>query len=186
MNKHLVLMGLLFLSQAASIQVAWADGGRLRFHEPAGPFLVTLFTSPDPLTQGRADFSVAVERPGDRGLSSEIVQDAKVTFILTPEDAPAQAGSERLVLPASQTAATSAFLQAANFMLPHAGVWKVTIMVQRGTDAGECSGEIDVQPYRITTDETAWEIAAVPIAILLFAVHQTRKARSRRDRQEAS
>jgi hypothetical protein len=80
-------------------------------------------------------------------------------------------------------AATSAFLQAANFTVPRPGVWKVTIMVQQGTDAGECSGEIDVRPYRITTDEIAWEIAVVPVAMLLFAVHQALKRRQHRKRE---
>jgi hypothetical protein len=180
MKKRLILLCLLLMNQAAH-----ADGGRLRLREPAGPFIVTLFTTPDPLTEGRADFSVAVERSGDQGLNRGLVQDAKVTLVLSPQDraTAASSGDETLVLTASHAAATSAFLQAANFTVPRAGVWKIKILVQQGTDSGECSGVIDVLPYRITTDETAWEIAVVPIAMLLFGVHQARKVRRRRTRE---
>jgi hypothetical protein len=165
MTRLVVLLCLLSLSNAAR-----ADGGRLRLHESAGPFVITLFTTPDPLTQGTADFSVAVERSGDGGGNRGLVQDATVTLILTPPDA-----SKPLVLAATHAEASSAFLQAANFTLPAAGVWKITVVVRQGADAGECSGQIEVLPYRVATDETAWQVAAIPLALLLFAVHQARK-----------
>lgn len=180
MTKPLILLCLLLITLAVSLQNARADGGRLRLHEPAGPFMVTLFTNPDPLTEGRADFSVAVERAADHDLNQGLVQDAKVTLILTPKDKAPGASGERIVLPTTHTAATSAFLQAANFTLPHPGVWKITIMVQQGADTGECFGEIDVLPYRIASDEIAWEIAVVPIAMLLFALHQAMKRKRHR------
>jgi hypothetical protein len=175
--KVFALWCLLSLSQAAL-----ADGGRLSLHERAGPFTVTLFTTPDPLTQGSADFSVAVERPGDLGLDQGLVEDAKVTLILTPLDATRPGSGQRLVLAATHAAASSAFLQAANFTLPAPGLWNITIVVQQGRDLGECAGVIDVLPYRVATDGIAWQIALVPLAMLLFAVHQARKRRHRQPR----
>jgi hypothetical protein len=174
MTKLLALFCLLFVTHAA-----WADGGRLSLHERAGPFTVTLFTTPDPLTQGSADFSVAVERPGDQSQNQGLVEDAKVTLILTPLDATHSGSAQRLVLAATHAAASSAFLQAANFTLPAPGLWKVTVVVEQGRDLGECSGIIDVLPYQVATDEIAWHIAAVPLAMLLFAIHQARKRRHR-------
>jgi len=173
-----LLLCLLSLGQAAL-----ADGGRLSLHERAGPFTVTLFTTPDPLTVGSADFSIAVERSDDRGLNRGLVEDAKVTLILTPLD-PAHPGSEsgsgqRLVLAATHAAASSAFLQAANFKLPAPGLWKIDIVVQQGRDLGECSGLIDVLPYQVATDGIAWQIAVVPLAMLLFAIHLALKRSSR-------
>jgi hypothetical protein len=170
MTRLVVLLCLLSLSHAAR-----ADGGRLRLHESAGPFVVTLFTTPDPLTQGTADFSVAVERSGDGGGNRGLVQDADVTLILTPPDTAALPARQPLVLAATHAEASSTFLQAANFTLPAAGVWKITVVVRQGADAGECSGQIEVLPYRVATDETAWQVAAIPLALLLFAVHQARK-----------
>ena len=165
---------LLFLLLFIAAQSALADGGRLRWRQPAGSFVVTLFTSPDPLTSGQADFSVAVERPGSEG----IVQDADVTIILTP----AEGTAHPLVFHASHAAATSRFLEAANFSLPHAGVWRVKVVVQQGVEAGACSGQIEVLPARLATEQMFWEIAMAPVAILLFMLHQWRKRIYRIDR----
>jgi len=166
--RRLFVLGLLLLG----VRSACADGGRLRLHEPAGPFVVTLFTSPDPLTEGQADFSVAVERRETQGL----VQDATVTLILTPVDGK----EDHLVLRASHDAATSRFLQAANFSLPRSGVWRIAVIVQQGADVGRCSGQIEVLPRKLITDQIAWEIAGVPIILSLFAIHRRRKMKYRK------
>lgn len=160
------------LAMCALVQAAFADGGRLRFREPAGPFVVTLFTTPDPLTMGRADFSVAVERAGEPGL----VEDAQVELILTPENA----HGRQLVVDASRAAATSKWLQAANFSLPAEGLWKVKVVVRRRREMGECSGEVQVKPAG--TRNLVWDVLPVPLAGLLFLLHQRRKKRYRRER----
>lgn len=162
MKKYLLLLLLLALTGRAL-----ADGGRLRFHEAAGPFIVTFFTMPDPLTPGRADFSVAIERPGETG----IVSDAKVVFVLTQPDSK----TKPLILYASHSQASTRFLQAANFSLPHDGLWLVTVHVSSGGQMGTCSGEIRVNPPNLITNEVAWQIAIVPILVLLFLLHQWRK-----------
>ena len=164
---------LLFLCMFTTSLCCFADGGRIRLHEQAGPFVVTLFTTPDPLSEGPADFSVAVERQGAVGL----VQDADITLVLTQQDS---ASDERMVLTATHQAATSRFLQAANFTLPHAGVWRVKVIVSQGSDVGECSGLVDVQPTTTLGNQTFWQIVAVPFAVMIFFLHQKRKARQRR------
>jgi hypothetical protein len=169
MKTYLLLFLLL-----ASTRAAFADGGRLRFREPAGPFIVTLFTTPDPLSAGQVDFSVAVERPNSQG----IVQDADVTFLLQ-----AVGGGGKLMLHASHAAATSQFLQAANFTLPHKGLWRVTVAVRQGKEAGTCSGEVEVLPAYLVTNGIAWEIAVVPLLVLLFFLHQWRKRSTLRVRE---
>ena len=165
-----VLAGLLCLVCA---RTALADGGRLRFREPAGPFVVTLFTTPDPLTTGRADFSVAVERAGEPGL----VQDAQVELILTRENGP----GGTLVLHASHAAATSRWLQAVNFSLPQAGLWRVAVRVRQGAETGDCSGEVQVRGAR--AQPWIWDVLPVPLAGLFLLVHQNRKRKYRRERR---
>lgn len=161
-RRYLLLILLLVLTGRA-----FADGGRLRFRKPAGPFTVTLFTTPDPLTKGRADFSVAVERVDSIGL----VENAHVTFILTPQADP----NHRLVLHASRSQATSRFLQAANFKLPSPGFWRIDVIVRDGNQVGQCSGHFRVRKQDLATSERAWQIAFVPIMVLLFFLHQWRK-----------
>lgn len=176
-------MKRLFLSLAlallAAAAIAHADGGRLRLHQSAGPFIVTLFTTPDPLVAGPADFSIAVERAANQGSGQSLIQDADVTLILTPADN----SSGRMVLTTSHAAATSRFLQAANFSLPHAGPWLVTVIVHQGNDTGRCSGSFIVEPVTLAGNDLALQVALIPLAILLFALHRGRKRAYRRKRQ---
>lgn len=170
---------LLALLLFACVQCARADGGRLRFREPAGPFIVTLFTTPDPLTQGSADFSVAVEQTGHSGL----VEDADVKLILTP----ATGNTQPIVLQASHAQATSKWLQAANFRIPARGVWQVIVVVNRGAQTGQCSGIVSVGAAG--PRDLLWDVLPVPLVALLLLVHQRRKRkfnRERRDRIAAS
>ena len=159
---------LLLLSCAAAL----ADGGALRLHAQAGVFIISLFTTPDPLRVGQADFSVAVEKQNVDGLD----EDAHVSFVLTP----VSGQSKPLILSASRSAATSRFLQAANFSLPHSGLWHVKVVVQDGNDVGEASTEVDVLPSSLVLNNFAWQIAVVPLAALLFGIHQRRKRAFRR------
>jgi len=162
MKRYLLLLLLLLVACRA-----WADGGRLQFRKLAGPFMVTLFTTPDPLTPGRADFSVVIERPGVQG----IVSDARVTFVLTP----ANGHAKPMTLEATHGQATTRFLEAANFSLPEQGLWRIAIHVSEGTESGVCQGEFRVDPPNLITNEVAWQIAVVPLMVLLFLLHQWRK-----------
>lgn len=152
-----------------SIPLAFADGGRLRSRAVAGSFVVTLFTTPDPLRVGLADFSVAVERPGQLGL----VQDADIDLKLTA------AGQSPLQVKLTHDAATSRFLEAANFELPHSGLWHYTLTIHEHGDTGIAEGEVSVLPREILSEEMTWEIAALPLAFLLFALHRWRKRKWR-------
>ena len=172
MKKYFVLFTMLFLTA-----YAWADGGRLQFRKPAGPFMVTLFTTPDPLTPGPADFSVVIEQPGIPG----VVGDAKVTFVLTPVDGKGKA----ITLHATHAQATTRFLQAANFTLPRQGVWKIAIQVEDRGTVSACSSFFRVEPPNLITDEAVWQIAVVPLLVLLFLLHQWRKRSVARQRRQA-
>lgn len=162
---------LLALIALTGVHAARADGGRLRFRQPAGPFIVTLFTTPDPLTVGPADFSVAVERAGQPGL----VEDADVTLVLT-----SSAHNQPIVLHATHAGATSKWLQAANFRIPARGVWRVTVVVRRGKEAGQCSASAYIG--RAATRDLIWDVLPVPLVALFLLVHFRRKRRYNRER----
>jgi hypothetical protein len=166
------LIALCLLGATGVSAAAHADGGRLRMHEPAGPFVVTLFTTPDPLRAEEADFSVALERAG----TGELVSDADITLRLTPEEGERGA----IELQATRQAATSAFMQAADVKLPHAGNWKVMVLVKRGVESGSCETTVDVRPALPIGGQIFWEILLVPFAILIFAVHRWLKRKQRR------
>lgn len=174
MARYLLLI-LLLLSTGR----AFADGGRMLFREPAGPFIVTFFTTPDPLTVNRADFSLAIERPN----TAHLIEHAHVTFILTPQK------GKPLVLHATHGQATTRFLQAANFTLPSAGLWRIKVIIRDGNQTGICYGHFRVLKQDLATNKRAWQIAFVPIMVLLFFAHQWRKrvvARQKAARLSAS
>ena len=159
-NLSLILL-LLCLSLTA-----FADGGRLRFSKPAGPFLVTLFTTPEPLTPGPADFSVMIQD----AKTGDILSDAVVTLKLTPS-----AGATINVL-ASHGIATNRLLQAAQFDIPSSGNWHVHLNVTQGTQTSSVDEDIPVQPGSRKA-ALAWVFALLPlVAVLLFILHQRQKA----------
>lgn len=156
--------GLVLIALLAGATPLLADGGRIRIHEKAGPFLITLFTTPDPLTTGAADFSVAVERADQSGM----VEDAEVTLLLTRPD------GLRVVQKATHEAATSRFLYAANLALPESGVWQARVNVSQGDQAGECSTSVDVLAQTPLRQQIFWQIVTVPLVVLLFFLHRWR------------
>ena len=162
---------LLVVGVLAYVNAAVADGGRLRFRREAGPFVVTFFTTPDPLSIGPADFSVAVQRMGMPGL----VEDAHIEFILTSVNGK----GKRVVLHASHAAATSKWLQASNLSIPAQGLWHVTIRVRCGRQIGQCSGEVGVRAGGPRS--LVWDVLPVPLAGLLLVVHRNRKRKYSRE-----
>lgn len=162
---------LISLGIFARVHPALACGGRLRFRQRAGPFIVTLFTAPDPLTRGRADFSVTVQRAGNPGL----LEDAHIKLVLT------RAGSHgrRLVLHATQAQAVIKWMQAATFSIPARGLWHITIFVRRGQESGQCSGDMRVR--KAVTQHLTMDILAVPLIVFLFLIHESRKRKYKRD-----
>ncbi len=164
---------LVILVVFGYVNLAFACGGRLRFRQAAGPFIVTFFSTPDTLSTGRADFSVAVQRAGRPGM----VEDAHVEFILTR----AGGHGRRLVLHATHAQAIIKWMQAANFLFPARGLWHVTIVVRRGQEVGQCSGEVRVR--EAATRHLALDILPLPLVAILFVLHESRKRKYNRERR---
>ena len=145
---------------------AFADGGRLRFSNAAGPFLVTLFTTPEPLTPGPSDFSVMIQD----AKTGDILSDAAVSLQLTSN----QGATINAV--ASHGIATNRLLQAAQFDIPSSGNWHVHLDVTQGTQTSSLVEDISVQPGSRKA-ALAWVFALLPVlAVLLFILHQRQKA----------
>jgi hypothetical protein len=164
--KRVVICILLSL---ACCPIALADGGRLRFSKAAGPFLVTLFTTPEPLTPGPADFSVMVQDAS----SGSILSDAQVVLTLTPADA----SSPPLIATATHGIATNRILQAAEFNLPKSGVWKLHLDIRDHTQSATIDTPIEIEKGSRKLP-LIWIFATLPLlAILLFTLHQRQKLR---------
>ncbi len=92
----------------------FADGGTLLFRKPAGPFVLTAFSSPAPLRVGRADLSIMVQKENDQST----VLDAVVSVRLKRS---VGGTIVEIVAPATHARATNKLLYAANVTLPSAG-----------------------------------------------------------------
>jgi hypothetical protein len=160
--KRIAIIAVVFI---CACNVGRADGGRLRFSKPAGPFIVTLFTTPEPLTPGTADFSVMVQ---DR-VGGQVISNADVELRWVSPDGRILSAS------AKRGAAVNQLLEAAEVNLPTAGVWRVAIEIRDGDRAATCDAEITVERgSRKTT--LIWIFTLLPaLAIALFVLHQRQK-----------
>ena len=162
------------LMLACAATAAHADGGRLQMRQAAGPFVVSLFSTPESLAVGPADLSVMVEEQA----SGEVLLDADVVIILTSEDG----GSAPVIAHLSHAHATNRLLQDAVVQLPHAGHWHAVIHVREAGRDATTSTVLTVANYSARRG-TVWFFAILPIcAVALFAWVQLAKQRARRRR----
>lgn len=151
------------LTAALVSRPAWGDGGTLRVMEPSGPFVVGVFSTPEPLRVAPADLSVLVlERTGGNP-----ILDAVVSLEVRPP-AGSDAGPQRLG--ATRGRATNKLLYAAPFLPGMSGDWTLHVTVTRGTESAavECT-------LPVASDQAAlvgiWPYLAIPpVAIALYAV----------------
>jgi hypothetical protein len=155
--------GLLAAALLLCAARALADGGRVRLRQDAGPFAITVFTAPDPLTVGPADVSVLVQNRED----GAVLLDAGVEVRLTGPGAatarsyPAGPGANRL-------------MKAAAVGFPTAGTWRLEVIVHRASEASMVSGTCAVEPAASRL-EAIWPFLAVPpLAVALFALREAR------------
>jgi len=160
-----ICAGLLLLTG-----VLFADGGTLQFHKEAGPFDITLFSSPTPLRAGTADLSVMVQRTPDRSS----VQDASVSLHLKKSEPD---NILEVIAPATHAKATNKLLYAARVHLPSAGAWSVDVEVSEGGKSATASGQLNVLPPEAPATTYWGYFALVPFVILLFVFNRWLKRR---------
>jgi hypothetical protein len=164
---------IVALILAGAATGAHADGGRLQMRQAAGPFVVSLFTTPESLGVGQADLSAMIEEQG----GSQVLLDADVVITLTPED-----GGRPIVAHLTHAHATNRLLQDAVVELPHAGRWRAVIQVNEAGRHASAATDLTVGDYSARRG-TVWVFALLPVcAIGLFAWVQVAKARARRRR----
>jgi hypothetical protein len=145
---------------------AHADGGRLLMRQAAGPFVVSLFATPETLGVGQADLSAMVEERGS------VLLDPEVTVTLTPED-----GGAPVVAHLSHAHATNRLLQDAVVELPHAGRWRAVVRVRAAGHEADAVTELTVASYSARRG-TIWTFLLLPVgAVALFGWVQMLKRR---------
>ncbi len=165
MSKPLRSIWIYALVTGALLHLAHADGGRLRFSRNTGPFIVTLFTAPEPLTPGPVDFSVMVQDAA----TGEILPSASILLNLDSTNGRA------ISVSTNHKAATNKLLQAAEVILPTTGKWHVHLEVAKASRHAACDSEIVVQPGSRMFLQI-WIFALLPVvATVLFVLHQRQR-----------
>ena len=151
---------LLVLAVAAP---ALADGGLVRISQPAGPWMVTVFSSPTPLRAGPLDLSVLVRDP----VADRSVLDAEVHVSLYEVE-----GSRAVHASATHAEATNKLLYAALLDLPAPGHWEARLLIRRGEQTAELSFPFEAAPP-LPPWRAYWFYFALPaVGIGLYALHQ--------------
>ncbi|QHN02588.1 hypothetical protein FTO74_03780 [Granulicella sp. WH15] len=157
------------------VMPAHGDGGRVQMHASAGPYMVTLFSTPDTLTTGPADLSIGVEDAA----TGEFITDAEVRLTLNQLDA---APANKIVAQTAHGSSARGILQAAQITFPRPGRWRITIDVNRKGRTGQCTTDLTVGTAHQQTYEI-WATVSTPLLIcLLFVIHERRKRQWKQER----
>jgi hypothetical protein len=157
--KPILLAALVILAQAT----AWADGGTVQLHQEAGDFVITIFTSPSPLSVGPVDISVLLQNRD--GLQPEL--DAKVSLVLRSEES----GLELQARPTREQARNK-LLYAGPVTLSEPGKWHIVVTVFQNGKEIDTAGILDVVAAPDKAPSYAGYIAFPPVMIGLFMVRE--------------
>ncbi|CAA9333894.1 MAG: hypothetical protein AVDCRST_MAG40-2068 [uncultured Gemmatimonadaceae bacterium] len=158
---HLLLVAALTLPGCVAVPGAAANGGTLRLASAAaGPYAVSVYTSPSPLAPGPVDVGLLVQRPG----STAVVDGATVAIT-------GRATRER---------ATNKLYYAAAFVLPEAGRWRIDATVGGAAGTGDVGSEVAVGGAGLPVGRLA--LASLLATLALAAAW--RALRARRHRRE--
>lgn len=136
------LLALIAFAVSFSALLAHGTGRPRMLNEPAGPYLLSAWTDPDPLREDEAHVVVAVIDPATQ---EPIVTGVEVEVRAAPVASPDQAVSV-----SAGTDSVNQLLYAAEFNdMLSAGAWLVTIHVRGERGTGESAGfEIEIEPAR--------------------------------------
>jgi hypothetical protein len=176
MTRSPRLTGLLFAAagfacaQSAGKGNASAEGA-VQLHQEAGPFVITVFTSPSPLSVGPADISLLLQNR-DR---LDPVLDANVHVVLRDD-----ASNIEIQAHPTRAPGRDKLLYAAPVMFVSPGRWRMAVIIERNGKTAETEGILDVAraPAKVSY---AGYIAFPPVTIVLFAIRgRLIRRRSRR------
>ena len=150
----------------------FADGGTVQFRKEAGALLITVFTSPSPLSAGPADISLLLQKRN--GLDPVLDADLSIRLRKDASDIEIQARPTR-------QQAQNKLLYAAPVTLSESGKWRLALTILRNGERTDATGTIDVAP----APEKAfsyWSYIAFPLLMIaLFVIRErliSRKARA--------
>jgi hypothetical protein len=177
MEQHGKTVAFNRVINAASVAIlliafAWfeahADGGVVQFEKSAGPFAITVFTTPSPLRAGPVDISLMIQSRD----SQQPLLDCQALVQLRKE------GAMNIRSEATHETAQNKLLYAAQVKVPESGLWELEVAIRHGDDSINVVGEIIVAPANPVLFVYWRSLALPPLFISLFALNQWLKRRT--------
>lgn len=163
-----IAVGLVALVGLPS--VADANGGTLRLSRvPAGPYLISGWTRPDPPRVGRLDLSVAVMTPD----TAQAILNAEVratATLMARQEGPAGTRLER-------GGGGNLLLYHGNLEVPAAGPWRVLIQAGGPAGSGIAVFELEVRPSLPIAGPVVISLVALGVGGALWWARTRRRAR---------
>jgi hypothetical protein len=165
------LLGVVLLLALAIITtgraVGHGGGAPQIVNEPAGPYLVSAWTDPDPLRVGTIHMTVAVSEPAgvEAAAATEAgtaVLGAAVRVVLESMDNPTIRPVGGL---ATHENAINRLFYEADLDVPETGIWRVNLLIDGPAGAGETGFEVQVLP----PSRLNWPILVAAAAVVLVA-----------------
>ncbi len=157
----------------------FANGGQVRVaNYPIGPYEVTVFTSPVPLTTGLVDVSVLLQRRETK----EIVDGATITLTVVAPDG----GTQQY--PVTREQATNRLYYAAEFTIAEPGVYQFHLEVRGPDAAGTLAFEATVERASSAFWRSWWFWGVIGLAavIVLWWLFGSGKEPARRNAVSSS
>jgi hypothetical protein len=146
---------------------AHADGGTVQFTKSAGPFSITVFTTPSPLRAGPVDISLMIQSSDNQQPLLDCVSEVQLR----------KEGEVTISSEATRGTAQNKLFYAAQVRIPDSGVWDLNITIKRGDDLARVSGAITFGASSPVLLVYWRSLAIPPILISLFALNQWLKRR---------
>lgn len=164
-----VAMVMLFvvITSVTFIPIASADGGVLQFTRSAGPFIITVFTTPSPLRAGPVDVSLMIQSSENQ----QPVLDCVANVQLRKE------GSRSIGSEATHQVSQNKLFYAAPLNVTESGVWELEVAIWHGDVSASVSGPITVASSNPVLLGYWRSLAVPPVFISLFALNQWLKRR---------
>jgi len=156
------------IASGAAIPRAHAHGAFAQFTRPAGPFVVTVFTTDSPLRAGPVDIGLLIQSCENQ----QPVLDCVALVRLRKDDA-MSISSE-----ATHEAAQNKLLYAAQVKVPEPGVWELEAAIRHENDSVDVGGPITVAASNPVFLAYWRSLALPPLLIALFALNQWLKRRT--------
>jgi hypothetical protein len=174
-------LALILLAALASVaRPAQAHGGGTPqlTNSPAGPYIVSVWTQPDPVRVGEFHITIAVAEKSETREAGDLVLDAKVRVQVQPLDP----SGESLTAFATREKAVNKLFYEADLDLPSPGKWQVLVAAQGPAGAGTATFDIEALPASTLSSLLGFgwplwggvALAALSIGWLLYTFRSSR------------